>query len=979
MDEDPRLVEPGEYGARAKLAEIAAAWSRGLGRLEFELAQREHLGPASILALAYLVLLILLWGQGAPTGADTWGHLTRAEYLAQALAEEGPGAYFTTAWMPNWYMGDPFRTFYPPLTTFLLTPFIAVLGDPVTGLKAFLTVFVGVLGVLSYMALNAQWGRWAAGFGATLILCSPYQLRTVFFEGNLPRFLSLLALPALFLASEMLLTTRGRRMPWLVILAVTWSWAILSHPQQAYLYGIGTGLYLVLRLFLDPELPLKRGAIWGGAAVAGLLLCAPWALPAYSRGELANVPNLPIEKIAIFSAPVGSLLPSLDLTAGVISLGVGILILALLAAASRPDPRRSALVIAGLITFVLSWGPRGVFFSLLPLNNQLLPERFINFSGFAFAAAAAGILPLGKDFRWARLMVILALAGMDLIPAFGLVRTAPIAPSELELMGAVASLDKGDSTRWALFSLPEPRASEVYVVSQVTPIINGWALENTPHHVALRRYLGAARWSPEYLEALLSRWSVSGAVVPAHEGDLIQSALEEVNWTREQTAGAYQLWQASADVSPLQEIPQDRMLVLGDCITPLLMAFPYAEEAPVTELTELREGFLDRYPALGLFLFETSDAGLREAENRLQGYVRGGGTLFVDMSGMEASYGRGVDFLGVSVLSLSFDEPIQMQWKFGAEESLPSILPIPETAGWTGSTYQGLDEVLAEAQFDDEWRAVVGYKDIGEGRVWFVGPNLLFHAQEFDEPEIAAALASLTLANVPVERGIRFQPLPVQSWNAHGRGLEFSYQADAELPEALVSYTYSPRFSATIDGEPVELGQFEHLIKLRLPAGAHQVRIDYRPFGSRWPVLGWALGVIGLLGLVAAEWWERKTFVPVMVAMAEEPVKSDISHAPCAKCGFLLSEVGPPTAKTYPFQVVHCPICGLSMDDGGFETGEKMDEETRHIRLAIWLRQHDYDPSTVHERWGFDEAAFFSGEGDLPHLPLLGPEEEPAE
>jgi hypothetical protein len=57
------------------------------------------------------------------------------------------------------------------------------------------------------------------------------------------------------------------------------------------------------------------------------------------------------------------------------------------------------------------------------------------------------------------------------------------------------------------------------------------------------------------------------------------------------------------------------------------------------------------------------------------------------------------------------------------------------------------------------------------------------------------------------------------------------------------------------------------------------------------------------------------------------------------------------------------------MNDEGFSPGEELEADTRSARLAVWLRLHDYDPETVHERWGFSAEAFFSGEGEPPHLP----------
>jgi len=909
-----------------------------------------------------------LWLPGAPAGADTWGHLFRAEYLAEAMVNEGPAAYGQTAWMPAWYVGDPFLTYYPPLTALTLTPFVYLAGHSVVGLKLFLSVLLGAFGLGTYSAVYAIWGRWPAGVGAVLALLSPYQMRTTFFEGNLPRTLSLLSLPVLLLATEKVLTTSRPRMPWLVALTGAWTWAILAHPQQAYLYGIGLGFYLVVRLFLDPDLPLVRAIPWLGGGGFGLLLSAPWALPAYGRGELGNVPNLPIEKVSLFAAPATSLVPSLNLTDGTVAVGFGVLVLALLAAASRPDPRRTALVVAGLVCFVLALGPPGVVFSLLPLSDQLLPERFLNLAAFVFAIAAAGIVPARGRYRWGRLIVVCLLVLLDVLPALGLIRHSRFGGQERALQAAVRKAEFPEELRWALFSQPEPRATEVYLLGQETDLINGWALENTPHHEPLRRYLQAAEWSPDYLASLLGRWAVGGAVIQNGYDSSLTDGLVAHEWELADRTDGYELWQSQEPPSIVQALPSNRMLVLGDRVTPLLMAFPFGQESEAKQLRSVDPTDLAGFPVLALYRFAPAQSDLGREQAMLTEYLEAGGTLIVDLSGMEQSAGRSADFLGVSVLSLSFSQNMDLRWQ--GVEGMPPMLALPEAAaGWTGATYRGLDRVLAEVALDESWYPVLGYKQVGEGRAWFVGLNLLYFAQLTGSQELASAVQELTLSGVEVDRSLQYQGLPVSGWQAGGRGLSFQVDVPEPGGRVLVSYTYSPRFRALVDGQPAALESFEHLISLELPAGSHQVDIAYEPFGTGWPVAGWLVGGLGLVGLAAALIVEQRRYLPPQPTPAQDPLVSDRTHAPCANCGFLLSEVGPPSPVTYPFQVVHCPICGLSMNDEGFSPGEELEADTRSARLAVWLRQHDYDPETVHERWGFSAEAFFSGEGEPPHLP----------
>ena len=225
-----------------------------------------------------------------------------------------------------------------------------------------------------YAFLADMWGPWAGGLGAILASLAPYQLRTVFFEGNFPRVLALLGLPLIAWLTEKSLTTVGRRAR-VGAGGLAWTWTL--SPTRSRRTCSRWGWDLCRR----PAVPRSAGR----AAQAGRLggshrarvdrRGAPGA-PAYSRGEFANVPFLPIEKVALFSAPPSTLLPAGVGGPGAVHLGIGLLALAILAAISRPEPRRRAWLLSALVSLWLAFGPPGVLFNLVPLSNQLLPEDF---------------------------------------------------------------------------------------------------------------------------------------------------------------------------------------------------------------------------------------------------------------------------------------------------------------------------------------------------------------------------------------------------------------------------------------------------------------------------------------------------------------------------------------------------------------------------------------------------------------------------
>jgi hypothetical protein len=496
---------------------------------------------------------------------------------------------------------------------------------------------------------------------------------------------------------------------------------------------------------------------------------------------------------------------------------------------------------------------------------------------------------------------------------------------------------------------PEPTSQEVYFTSQAGDIINGWALENTPHNQALRRYLGAATWSPDYLHHLFGTWNVSTAVLRADE-DAMESVavtLSGIGFEIRQDLGEYQIWDAETAGSPLQVIPAERALVVGNGLPPLLLTYPFAQQADQPYLSQLEDDVLDNHPMIILSQFEANPSELKETEGRLSRYIQSGGTVVMDLSGMETNLGRTTDLFDVDVLRLRVAGEVQIRWQDEVAGDLPSVLSFSSVAsdGWSGAVYENLDVVLAEIQYLGEWYPVLGYRDLGQGKAWFVGMNLLYYAQVSGASNIADVIRQITLEGVDVSQDHVFAAVPVDNWVVDDRGLAFDYTTDADLPEALLAYTYSPRWQVSIDGEPVEHTAYENLIQLSLPAGHHHVEIVYQAYGTAWPILGLGVGLLGVSVLAVLFTLEKSRMkTTAVVERVEEGIVEGVEYAPCANCGFRLAETRPPTAITYPFQVVHCPICGNGMTDEGYQPGSKLTPEQRRIALADWLKDQEYLP-----------------------------------
>jgi hypothetical protein len=802
--------------------------------------------PDPVLLLVLAPLLFGIWRPGEPAADDLWGHLARAEYLADRVRQDGLRAYFTSAWMPEWFLGDPYRTYQPPLTALLLGPLAWVCGGGLLAARLLLTLVVVAIAHLSYLAFAGrdEGGRPAALLVAALVAWSPDTVRAVFAQGDVPRVLALLALPIIAVLTEAVLVTRGFDWTRGAGLALAWCWAILAQPQQAYVFAIGMAIYAVARMVSSHLRPERVPWVLVGPLL-GAALAAPWLVPAWG-GEMPDVPYVPDrQSLARHAADAWALVPLVRRPPGLASLGLGALVLAVVAAALRPDPRRGAWLFSGLLAFWLALGP-GVL-TFLPFGNDVAPERFLTFAAFAIAAAAGGLLPLSWSSRAGVAAVVGAvLVLVDAWASAGIARQRIDSITARSLARQIASRDRGG--RLALFVYPEPTSAEVYALTRLSDheLVQGWGLDGSPQHPPLRRLPAAPTWGSAWLQRMLDVWDVRKAVVAGrgrHEpaADQARTALLAAGFVRAGVQGRYEVLEREAAPARLQALPERQMVLVGRGLQPFLGAFPFAAEATRPTVRQNRP-ILARHPALGVFRFESEADHLREAEQDLRRYVESGGRLVVDLSGMDALAPDG--FLGVRVRAVEIGD-MPMRWT-GPLAGLPERLAVPErpevpSRTWRGATYEGLDVAYGEVDVNGTSHAVVGQRTLGAGRVFFVGMNLFYRDQLAGESEVSTRVAAAALQDAFVSQSLAATPVPVTFQRVGDGKQDYTYEAARDV-DALVSTTWSPRWRAYVDGQPVALAPHERLMRVWLPAGRHHLTLVYRPFGTPWPVVGAAMG-----------------------------------------------------------------------------------------------------------------------------------------
>jgi hypothetical protein len=552
--------------------------------------------------------------------------------MAEMIRAEGwLQGFLHSAWMPDWYLGDPTRVYYPPLTNWVLGLMTAGLGDVFLAYRVFVTGIVLLLG-LSVFIVSYHWGgdAWTAVLGAVLLMTTPYTLRTLFYEGNFPRMLALLPFPWLIWLTERILIEKKICYA-IALLAALWAFTVVAHVMQAAIFAVMVGIYVVLRVIIMHYIPLRRAVFSLMTIFLGVGLAGFYLLPAYGRMELSGVPYLPDSKIDLFSIRLDAFLPYHQIIEAV-SLGSMLLLFTVFIGILVRKDHQRALLITGLVGIILALGDAGMLFRAVPLHTSMLPERFLNGSVILFALAIAATPKVEFRHRWLLLGCVLVLV-VDFVPAARLIHMRAVPEDEYTLSNILA--EHPLEGRVAPLIAPSPDSAQIYLMSKVGERENvfGWSLENTPHHRAVRRLINAGSRAPDYLSATLALWHAD-FIISRRDG---LTALSQTPYRPIAEAGQYRLWERDTPSAFAHIIPRNQMLIAGENTTTWLYSFPFASEGHSPAIAAYDAGYLDHFSVIGLN--RLVDPGRIEAS--LTDWVAAGGTLVMDLSGSQTAYEGG--------------------------------------------------------------------------------------------------------------------------------------------------------------------------------------------------------------------------------------------------------------------------------------------------------------------------------------------------
>ncbi len=813
---------------------------------------------AQIVSVLFLSLVIVfslygLWKpvsaeQNYPWGSDTLGHLLKAEILQQEIQQ---GNWYPVNF-PYWYNGmQPFR-YHPPLPYYLLVGINLFTGDMLDAGHWFVILTALITG-LSFL-LFARWTGWLpAVIGGLAVALSPEYLRVVLAEGNLPRALASAFLPALTYCVIRLMTGQGNRWHGMAT-ALLVAAAILSHAMMGAIFGLCLTGVVIIHAFLGKP-PLRHTLLALSSMAIGLALSAFWFLPSLKGGISDINPQAMTEALLTFS--LGTYLDPL-LRFGqreIIYLGLS-LVLVLFAGLFHPSSRRPipmTFLIVGALSVLVSTPGFNDLFKGLPAHELFWPIRFLGFSVLALAIPLTFLLKglIEHPVRKFLLFPIVILLTADFFPSSQLLAFRRPVSQDIDQVAEILA-SNGHGWREATLDFSRLGSTPSYFFSADTSQeqVFGWAYQGS----CTARTVSALNEAIQggNVSVALDMLDILGAddlvVLKSDLGlDHLAAILPDSGFQQTWESSSLALYQRAG--GPRALVIQPQVLGIGPGAYNFAILLPALLPGDSQYVDDYDLAFLSKYPYLVLSSFDWHER--RAAESLLLAYLEQGGQVVVDLTGAPddplAREPRLFDVYGEHVQFYS--EPVQII----TQDDPDTLLPF-QIQPWQAVVPQGDLVDVVQFSYHDVTGTALGYQEVGEGRIWFVGLNIPYHTLLTGDPlgiSIIERPFSLETHATSITGTI-----PLENYLPDEQGYTFDYTLQAQ-EELLIPIAACDGTTVEVDGAPATVHPLYNLISITAPAGTHHIEISFSPTGVFW--LGAVLSLTGLIfGIVGLFYWKGK-------------------------------------------------------------------------------------------------------------------------
>ena len=775
-----------------------------------------------------------------PWASDTLGHLLKVEYLADNFDKE----VFYPKLLPDWYMGMQFLRYYPPLPYIILLGLEFLTSNTIAAGNWFI-LLCALVGGFSWLLFWRWIGILPAILGGILFMFIPDNMRVSLAEGNLPRVLAIALLPIVI---YLLLRSIEESKPiWYQVgLALSFTLVVLSHAMMAAIYAVCC-LFILALLWLKRTVAIKPVVHALGFIMLGILLSGWWLLPSMVGGITGINASAMARSLTIL--PFNNFLNAWLRKGNPEAYYIGFALLALTIASLWVNKEKReysiAFTLTGCLGVVITTTGFNQFFNALPLSYLFWPVRFLGIASFCLLLALMWSLASWRKISWIAAVMVVGVVALDGIGSMFLVDLHE--PNhDVEQSAKRMALTHGWREATLDLSLLGSEPSYAFTALGKREQIFGWAYQgaSTAGTVAALNEALEKGYS-NYLIDRLNLFGTDDVVLlnALPYAERYADQLEHNGFLNVYSGQELELFHREG--KPRGFIAKWRALGIGSSAQNLSYIFPGLILGTSEKIDDYALEHLMRFDTLVLSGFDWHDR--ETAERLVMQAARNGVKVVVDLSGVKrdplARIPRFLDVWGESVI-LS-NEPVEV---FSKERTYRLEPFGNESQLWHTHMLQGLDQEFWSFNYLGENAALVGYKSFGQGKVWFVGLNLPYHALQTGDP-LAIQLLSLMLDLEP--GGIAdYSQIPLYGYEAGPVGYRFAYSLD-NSQTMFIPIAYHDGMYVLVDGVPVATYTYERLLLFEAPAGEHSVQIGARntPVYLAGRIVS-GLSILALVGII---------------------------------------------------------------------------------------------------------------------------------
>ncbi|AEH25040.1 6-pyruvoyl-tetrahydropterin synthase-related protein [Pyrococcus yayanosii] len=669
-------------------------------------------------------------------------------------------------WIEDWYAGFPFFRFYPPASYLLGAFFGKILRSDILG-YSFTLVLTSFIGAWSMFFLLRRLGLGLGAYvGPVIYLLFPSKLFVVYVEANFPRA-NAINLAPLFVLAVLLLSERHIRTVVFSSLAI--SAILLTH------HSILIPL-LVLTLALYGERLVKMGTIENAFKLTALtmLLVAFWYVPFFF--ERAWVDFWDIYGTHLFKAYS---VPPSDLLRPEFLLGLAVFSLSILVLKRRG---LRELILAAIFIY-LSFG----YYSPTPWLHSLLllriipPYRWLDLLAYIVAVAGAKAVDVTS-----KKVLLVAPLTVTLVISLLFLPTIPRLPDDYLALAEWLGEQPGVDWRFIVDAPCEFSWPSYLPALTGKTVFNGWYHEGNPAREGEEKlWYFLSIGDPTltyYLRAYAVRFVIEGDC-----GLVSEDFLRSLEYVPVVEFGRYRVYEAN--VSFVQPV---RVLLIGR-YWELPFDYAYLPKLP-NELS-------------GVDAIIYAGMPTEEEVKRLEEFAREGGTVIWAPEADGEAFGAEVEVGPVGNLSSSvYDVSLFAPFQYA-------------DGPWFGPLFENVTPLVRAGNL-----TLIGFRDYGRGRVYFLGGNLIFHSLYWNSSyELSIIEGLLSIRQISLNYSILFR--------SDGR---FYLLVDVnETSMVRISEAYYPHWHISSGDKPLKVMRDDRtgLMLVTLESGCHRVSGEFRdPF-----------------------------------------------------------------------------------------------------------------------------------------------------